>query len=287
VSDHLISLDEASRRLGVHYMTAYRYVRTGRLPAVKQGAEWRVDPDDLDLVRTSGPGTDAPGRRRLDYPRRLEDRLVRGDEVGAWAVLQGALTSGVDADELYLQVIAPALWSIGEGWASGRVTVAQEHQASAVALRLIGRLGPLFRRPGRTRGTVVVGAPPGDHHSVPSALFSDLLRQRNLAVIDLGGDTPAQSFVDTARSADRLIAVGLCATTPDNDEQIRATIAALHDALGVPVVLGGSAVLGRSGPNGTGADHVTGSAQEGVELFATLADDATKARRRSARRNSS
>jgi MerR family transcriptional regulator, light-induced transcriptional regulator len=287
VSDHLISLDEASRRLGVHYMTAYRYVRTGRLPAVKQGAEWRVDPDDLDLVRTSGPGTDAPGRRRLDYPRRLEDRLVRGDEVGAWAVLQGALTSGVDADELYLQVIAPALWSIGEGWASGRVTVAQEHQASAVALRLIGRLGPLFRRPGRTRGTVVVGAPPGDHHSVPSALFSDLLRQRNLAVIDLGGDTPAQSFVDTARSADRLIAVGLCATTPDNDEQIRATIAALHDALGVPVVLGGSAVLGQSGPNGTGADHVTGSAQEGVELFATLADDATKARRRSARRNSS
>ena len=45
--DARISLQEAADALGVHYMTAYRYVRTGRLPAVKDGAEWRVDPADL------------------------------------------------------------------------------------------------------------------------------------------------------------------------------------------------------------------------------------------------
>ena len=31
----LLSLQEAADRLGVHYMTAYRYVRTGRLRAVQ------------------------------------------------------------------------------------------------------------------------------------------------------------------------------------------------------------------------------------------------------------
>ena len=38
-----ISLQEAASRLGVHYMTAYRYVRTGRLPARRDGAQWFVD----------------------------------------------------------------------------------------------------------------------------------------------------------------------------------------------------------------------------------------------------
>ncbi len=163
------------------------------------------------------------------------------------------------------------------------MSVAEEHQASAVALRLIGRLGPLFRRPGRTKGTVVVGAPAGDHHSVPSALFADLLRQRNLDVVDLGGDTPAQSFVDTASSADRLVAVGLCITTPDNVVNVRDAVTALHGAVAVPVVLGGSAADAGALAT-TGADEVTESAEHAVARFEQLADDAAKARRRASRR---
>ena len=43
----LLGLQEAADRLGVHYMTAYRYVRTGRLPATRIGSQWWVDPGDL------------------------------------------------------------------------------------------------------------------------------------------------------------------------------------------------------------------------------------------------
>ena len=46
----LITLQEAADRLGVHYMTAYRYVRTGRMPATRARARsggW--------TPRTSGP----------------------------------------------------------------------------------------------------------------------------------------------------------------------------------------------------------------------------------------
>jgi methanogenic corrinoid protein MtbC1 len=118
---------------------------------------------------------------------------------------------------------------------------------------------------------------------VPSALVADLLRQRNLAVIDLGGDTPARSFVDTAKGADRLVAVGLCATTPDNLINVRDAVAALHDAVDAPVVLGGSAVNDRALAD-VGADEVTGSAEDAVALFEKLATEAAKARRRDSRR---
>ena len=45
-SGHL-SLLEAADRLGVHYMTIYRRVRLGILPARKIGGTWMVDPADL------------------------------------------------------------------------------------------------------------------------------------------------------------------------------------------------------------------------------------------------
>ena len=41
------NLKQVAASLGVHYVTAYRYVRTGRLPARRVGTGWVVDPEDL------------------------------------------------------------------------------------------------------------------------------------------------------------------------------------------------------------------------------------------------
>ena len=45
-----MSLREAASALGVHYMTAYRYVRTGRLPATSVDGEWRIRRDDVQQL---------------------------------------------------------------------------------------------------------------------------------------------------------------------------------------------------------------------------------------------
>ena len=127
--------------------------------------------------------------------------MLAGDEAGVWTIVQAALAGGLDAEGLYLGVLGPAMTEIGERWSDGTATVAQEHLASAVLLRICGRLGPLFSRPGRTRGSVVLGAPAGDHHALPSVLFGDLLRGRQLAVVQLGADTPVASFVEAAEQS--------------------------------------------------------------------------------------
>ncbi len=313
----LLTLYEAAGQLGVHYMTVYRYVRTGRLPGHKVGAEWRIDPRDLatfaSTTTTGGPatgdgsgdgslggsgdgssdgsprGANGPGRlsttrRRIDYSRRLVDRLVTGDERGSWTIVQSALSAGLDPDDLYLQVLAPALETIGEQWAEGVVSVGQEHQASVVVLRLIGRLGPLFTRRGRTRGTVVLGAPPGDHHGLPSALFADLLRGLGMGVIDLGADTPTASFVDAAGQAERLLAVAVSVTTPDNDAAVLETVAQVKRAADVPVIVGGGGVRSAEHAAELGSDAYATDEHAALALFARLADDATRARRQRTRR---
>jgi excisionase family DNA binding protein len=266
-----ISLREAAQRLGVHYMTAYRYVRTGRLPARRSGQEWLVDPGDLGLVHPPealGPaGTMRPDR--VDRVPLLRARMAAGDEAGAWRIVEDALASGQQAAGIYLDLLVPVLRSVGDGWAEGTVSVATEHRASAVAQRIIGRLGPRFARRGRKRGTVIIGGPAGDQHSLPGAIIADLLRGQGFDVLDLGCNTPAESFAETARGADRLVTVVIGATTPGLDEAVRATLAALGQAVpGVPLLAGGSAVGGAGHARDLGADAWTGT--DGRSLLAAV-----------------
>ena len=306
----LVTLNEAAERLGVHYMTVYRYVRTGRLPGRKVGVEWRVDPADLDAFagraaaaglqpthRTEPPGTDRPSagpdgnddlarprsRRRVDHARRLVDRLVAGDEQGSWDIVQNAMASGIDATDVYLEVVTPALATIGDEWSDGTISVGQEHQASVVVHRLIGRLGPQFARRGRKRGTIVLGAPAGDNHALPSALFADLLRGEGFTVIDLGSDTPPASFVDAALGAERLVAVGITATALDNEVAIAEAITALRGATDTTIVVGGGAAAEPDAER-LGADCWGGSGRDALALFGRLADDASRSRRQQSRR---
>ena len=281
-----ISLREAARRLGVHYMTVYRYVRTGRLPARRAGQEWLVDPADLDLVRPETAGTTGPGGSagatgatgatgagrpaRMDRVPLLRARMVAGDEAGAWRIVEDALASGQQAAGIYLDLLVPVLRSVGDGWAEGTVSVAAEHRASAVAQRIIGRLGPQFARRGRKRGTVIIGGPAGDQHSLPGAIIADLLRGQGFDVIDLGANTPAESFAETAGSADRLVAVVVGVTAPGLDDAVRAAVSAPRQAgVTVPVLAGGAAITGPEHARALGADAWTGP--DGRAVLAAVA----------------
>jgi excisionase family DNA binding protein len=177
-----ITLGETAQRLGVHYMTAYRYVRTGRLPAQKVGQEWQVRERDIEAFLQERPDSPTPARTRgtrtREYPRRLLERLITGDEAGAWAVVEAAMSGGMSPDEVYLDLLAPALETVGRRWESGDLSIAEEHQASAVVLRLIGRVGDPGSHDAAASVTMLLGAPPHDVHGIPTALMGDLLRAR-------------------------------------------------------------------------------------------------------------
>jgi len=231
----VIGLREAADRLGVHYMTAYRYVRTGQLTAVKEGGEWRILLEDLPTLHESAKVVerDGPPRARARARERLEGRLVAGDELGAWGVVEVALASGADPAEIHLGLLAPALCSIGERWAAGELSVADEHRASAVARRIVGRLGARFVRRGRKRATVIVGAPTGERHELPVCIVTDLLREARFEVIDLGADTPAASFAEVAERH-RPLAVLVGVTGDGHGPAVRATVRAVSLAAGGP-----------------------------------------------------
>ncbi len=242
-----INLQEAADRLGVHYMTAYRYVRTGRLPARREGSQWWVDPRDLRAVtgsfaRAGRRAASTPVRRTAER-RRLEKRLVAGDEPGAWAIVEASLGAGADPDDVLVDEIGEAMASIGERWERGACTVDDEHRATAVASRVIARLGPRFARRGPRRRAVILGTPPGELHALPTAIASNVLHWHGFEVVDLGADVPVDALAGAAAKTARPLAIALAATSGDHDRSVRAVVRAVGSAVpGLPVAVGGASI---------------------------------------------
>ena len=272
----LLSLHEAAGRLGVHYMTAYRYVRTGRLPATKVGAQWWVDPRDLAEARD---GAAVAGRsrghtrqaNRAAATRRLEGRLVAGDEPGAWAIVEARLGSGSDPDAVLLDELGLAMRSVGDGWEAGDYTVDDEHRASGVALRLVARLGARFAKRGPKPGSVILGTPPHELHGLPTAMAANVLRGRGYDVVDLGADVPPDAFAAAVSKAARPVAVAVAVTAGNHDRSVRAIARSVEKASpGLPVLVGGAGIEGEQHAARLGARWSGGDARRLSEVIEEL-----------------
>ncbi|HEY6377740.1 MAG TPA: cobalamin-dependent protein [Candidatus Dormibacteraeota bacterium] len=239
-----VSLREASAQLGLHYMTVYRHIRTGRLPAHRNGSTWEVDVADLARF-TAGRRAPTGTRGRPVHARRVPDlaaRLVEGDEAGAWTLVESVSGAGATPQAVYIDLFVPALRRIGELWERGEIGIAEEHRATVVMQRLVGRMGPRFRRPGRPRGTIVLGAPEGELHGLPTALVADLLRVQGFVVVDLGANVPTDSFVDCVLRLPAL-AVGVAVTMPGRLPAARRLVRALRRAgVRAPILVGGAGI---------------------------------------------
>jgi excisionase family DNA binding protein len=288
-----LSLQEVADRLGVHYMTAYRYVRTGQLAAVRRDGRWTVTAADLaafERSRSPGPvrgrrpvhedgGDGAAGHPSRDgrsddgagrYRDRLLERLLAGDEAGAWRVVESALVARMGADRAHLDLLAPCLREVGDRWARGDLTVGGEHVASTVAARLVARLAPLCARRGRSRGAVVLGGSPGELHGLPIALVTNVLRSRGWEVVEMGPDTPTADLVRAARDTDRLRAVGVSVGSDASLGAAAGTLAEVRRHLpGVPLLVGGPAVPDAVTARRLGGDAWAGDADDLDALLST------------------
>lgn len=270
-----LNLKQVAAELGVHYMTAYRYVRTGRLTARREGTGWIISRSNLNEFVTQPLrllGDDGTNGADADWRERLRLTLVIGDEMAAWRIIEQALSAGHSPTECYLDLIVGAINDIGDRSALPQGPVASEYLATATASRLVARLGARFRRPGRSRGTVVFGAPLGEHHVLPISVVADLVRLNGFTCLELGADVPPAAFAGAAREAYRLIAVGIGVTMNTGLEVVRDTITAVHEVdAQIPVVLGGQGAQGPEVAETLGATAWAADGGQAIELFSELA----------------
>ena len=263
MSNPVLTLQEAADELGVHYMTAYRYVRLGLMDADKIGGTWKVAPESIAAFRAGSVRSPVAAGERAPWSERLESRLVAGDSRGAWGVIESAMSAGKKLDQVYLEILTPAMVSIGERWSAGELDIAIEHRASGMAMRIIGQIGPRFARRGRARGTVITATPAGESHLLPLAMLSDLLRLEGWEVSDLGANLPAKSLGLLVADTPDVVAVGISVSSEDCLAQFTESCAAVRAAApeGL-VVAGGRAIRDAEHARSLGADSAASSCQQ-------------------------
>jgi MerR family transcriptional regulator, light-induced transcriptional regulator len=178
--------------------------------------------------------------------RAYADALLSADEAAAEIAIREAMDTGLDTARIDDEIIAPALWRIGDLWERGEISVADEHIATDISIRVLA-LQREAQRVAQSRGEhrVLLAAPAGEQHIVALRMVDDLLRNAGYEVAMLGSDVPEDALMALMHRRPPDV-VCLTSTMVDPAGELLATIGALQrrwPAMGF--VIGGSALASR------------------------------------------
>jgi methylmalonyl-CoA mutase cobalamin-binding domain/chain len=170
--------------------------------------------------------------------------LSSGNRRQALVVARSALAEGIDIRDLYLDVFQPAMHEVGRLWEVNKMTVAQEHLATAITQSVMAQLyNHVFANPsvGRTLVATCIG---GELHELGIRMVADFFEIEGWDVYYLGANVPASDVVATVadRKAD-LLAISITLNT--HVPLARDLIRALRDSpssKNVKVMVGGQPV---------------------------------------------
>jgi methanogenic corrinoid protein MtbC1 len=114
-------------------------------------------------------GNDAGFREALlrEVGKAYASALMTGDEVAAELAIREAMDADLTTAEIDDEIIAPALWLIGSLWERGEISIADEHLATEISLRVLALQREAVRTAAaRGRARVMLAAPSGEQHVV-------------------------------------------------------------------------------------------------------------------------
>ena len=155
-----------------------------------------------EAASQAATGDEAEPKLEAPIVDQLADQLRRAldqfDGAGANAAFDRLLAS-VSLDVVLTDVLLPYLRDLGDRWAAGRASVAQEHFASHL---IRGRLLALMRDWDTGDGpALLLACLPGEPHDLGLIIFGILTARRGWRITLLGADTP----IDTVHTTIRLI----------------------------------------------------------------------------------
>jgi MerR family transcriptional regulator, light-induced transcriptional regulator len=204
--------------------------------------------------------------------------LLASDLTGAREVLDDAIAAGMPVRRIYLQVLQPTLYEVGRLWSHARISIAQEHLATAATQSAMARLADSLADGARRvrPGSAVVACASDELHAVGGRMVADFLEADGWRVAFLGQLTPGTDLAALAAGQGAAL-VAISAALPERVPQVAAACAALRRLDPAPFVLVGGQAFGGSAERAlrAGADAYAPDAETAVaavrERFAAAA----------------
>ncbi len=123
------------------------------------------------------------------------EAILKGKRNKAYTILADLFKSGVDIRQIDLNIIASAQKTIGQMWQFNQLSLADEHQATAIAQDTLSKLHALQQEGPRVNKTVIVACVEGEQHDMGGRIVADILDGYGFDVAFLGANCPAWALV--------------------------------------------------------------------------------------------
>lgn len=173
--------------------------------------DWMLQHHEVFAGAASGPLVVSQASPELET-QRLEflSALLAGDSGRATRMALAYRDSSDGLMQFYLHVVQPCLYEIGTMWEEGRVSVAEEHLASALVARALSAQYVTLNIPESTRGRAVVTAASNEFHEIGAWMVANCLELDGWQVTYLGANTPHADLLGLLlKSPPRILAVSV------------------------------------------------------------------------------
>jgi len=156
----------------------------------------------------------------------LKEAIISGNRDQAKSLTQKALDEGVEARQVVVQAIAPAMEIVGEKFRANEFFVPElliAQRAMKESLKLMSGAAVDYI------GTVVIGTVKGDLHDIGKNLVAAMLEGAGFKVVDLGVDVGPDQFAKAAsENSANIVAMSALLTTTMGS--MKETVAELDKA---------------------------------------------------------
>jgi methanogenic corrinoid protein MtbC1 len=210
-----------------------------------------------------------PPKSPLPWPEAaaFEAALLGGNQSEALAVVNRCIEAGNTLVAIELHVIQPALYRIGEQWQSNRVTVAQEHLATAIAQSVMtvafmrsSPVAPIGKQ-------VLLACVEGNNHALGLRMVADAFHFGGWDTQYLGANMPTSAIVQQVEQCKPDL-VALSVAFPQQLQTVKRLMQALDERFGNarPAVIVGGLAINRFNTiaNSLGADVLGADAEDAV-----------------------
>lgn len=147
-------------------------------------------------------------------------------------------------ENFYDNVLRPAMYKVGDMWASNELSVATEHVASNIAHELVSNIIQKTSKVDH-KGKILVCTPSGEEHSLGCRLIESFLQSKGFRVYNLAPSAPAESLITFIQDHNP-DAVLISITMEDNVKTGQRLVGKISKEFDIPILVGGQAVASQN-----------------------------------------
>jgi MerR family transcriptional regulator, light-induced transcriptional regulator len=242
----LLSTREVAAWLGVSEATIKRWSDAGMLACIRTpGGHRKFRKSDVRrLVGAAENELAQPVQSQSHAPtvEHIDGMLLQGDVSSTARLIQSRGMTPELLAETFDRILAPSLVEVGRKWASGVVSVADEHIASNTVLeslaQTLGRIAP----PVSQAPVVALACVGNEQHDIGLRMVRVIVQSIGFATLLLGGSVPVLDLAALMNRAKPSLVL-LSASEASNIAELRNQMAVLSSAtrtLGLKLVVGGA-----------------------------------------------